>query len=69
MTVRELIKELMDYDLNKDIFVATDKEYQHKDGYKVKGRTFHITGIKNFAGCVDIIFDDWRYDNERQMDN
>ena len=46
-------------DLNKDIFIGTDKEYQHKDGYKVKGRTFHITGIKNFAGCVDIIFDDW----------
>lgn len=65
MTVRELIKELMGYDLDKDIFIGTDKEYQHKDGYKVKGRTFHITNIKNFDGCVKIIFDDWRDDNEK----
>jgi hypothetical protein len=60
MTVRELIKELIDYNLDAEIVVATDKKYVDKRGEECKGRMFEIKDTDTFGSCVEILFDDWR---------
>lgn len=69
MTVRELITELLNYNLDSEIVVATDKKYINELGHECKGRMFGIKDTDTFGSCVEILFDDWRDDNERQMDN
>ena len=69
MTVRELIQELINYNLDAEIVVATDKKYTNELGHECKGRMFEIKNIDTFATCVEILFDDWRDDNERQMED
>lgn len=65
MTVRELITELLNYNLDSEIVVATDKEYVNKLGHECKGHMFGIKDIDTFGYCVEILFDDWRDDNEK----
>lgn len=65
MTIRELIKELLNYNLDSEIVVATDKEYVNELGHECKGRIFDIKNIDTFGGCVEILFDDWRDEDER----
>lgn len=60
MTVRELIKTLMDYNLDTEIVIATDKEYIDDRGRECKGKMFEIKGIDTFGICIEILFDDWR---------
>ena len=60
MTVRELIKDLVDYNLDAEIVVATDKKYVDKRGEECKRRMFEIKNIDTFGSCVEILFDDWR---------
>lgn len=69
MTVRELIKKLIDYNLDAEIVTASDKEYINELGHECKGRMFEIKDIDTFGSCVEILFDDWRDEDERQMDN
>ncbi len=60
MTVRELIKELIDYNLDAEIVVATDKKYINELGHECKGRMFDIKNIDTFSSYVEILFEDWR---------
>jgi len=70
MTVRELIKELVDYNLDAEIVVATNKRYIDELGEECEGRMFDIKYMDTFGGCVEILFDDWRDDepSKRQLD-
>ena len=64
MTVRELIRELFKYDMDKEIFVATDKKSVNESGDILSGYRFDIDTIKTFADDVEIIFTDYRKDDK-----
>ena len=42
MTVRELIKELVDYNLDAEIVTATDKEYIDDRGHECQGKCLRL---------------------------
>lgn len=44
MKVKELIKQLLDCDMDKDIYVADDVAFENKDG-KINGSVYSIDSI------------------------
>jgi len=66
MTVRELIKDLVDYNLDAEIVVATDKKYVDKRGEECKRRMFEIKDTDTFGSCVEILFDEKVFRTERR---
>lgn len=65
MTVKELITQLLEYDMNTKVNLAYNKE--HDDGYdgNCSGYLFDIDDVDYWNGSVEITFTDWR---EKQND-
>lgn len=60
MTVKELITELLEYDMNSEVRVAINKKHINKYGNEVDGYQFDIEKINDFGGITEIVFEDWR---------
>ena len=61
MTVKELITELLEHDMNSNVSVAVDydEELQKKTG--CVGAEFPIIAVRRFSRqSVEIVMDDWR---------
>ena len=64
MTVRDLITELLKYDMNAKIEVATSDDSRRVVTSAKHNVAFDITEIEEFSSnCVLICFEDWRNDD------
>lgn len=62
MKVKELIMQLLEYDMNAEVRLTTTDESRMKEFSPKKNNVvFSITGTESWGrGSVDIAFDDWR---------
>ena len=62
MKVKELITQLLEYDMNAEVRLTTTDESRMKEFSPKKNNVvFDITGTESWYGrSVDIAFDDWR---------
>jgi hypothetical protein len=62
MKVKELITQLLEYDMNAEVRLTTTDESRMKSFSPKKNNVvFSITGTESWGrGSVDIAFDDWR---------
>ena len=51
MKVKDLIKQLTEFDMEKEVRISVNYEHEDCNGY-----SFPIEGIETFAGGVDILF-------------
>ena len=63
MTVRELINELLDKEMNSEVMLFT-KDPNRPD---ITGVIFHITGVSASKCAPEIIFDDWRDETDSRI--
>lgn len=56
MKVKDLIRQLTEFDMEKDVRISVDYEHEDVIGGKCKGYSFPIERIELFAGGVDILF-------------
>lgn len=56
MKVKDLIRQLTEFDMEKEVFISVDYEHEDVVGGKCKGYSFPIEGIELFGGGVDILF-------------
>ena len=62
MTVRELINELLDKEMDSEVFLFT-KDPKRPE---VTGIIFHINSISASKYMPEIIFDDWRDEMDKR---
>lgn len=61
MKVKELITQLLEYDMDAEVRVTTTDESRMKEFSPKKNNVvFSITGTESWGKSVDIAFDDWR---------
>ena len=62
MKVKELITQLLEYDMNAEVrLTTTDTSRMMKFSPKKNNVVFDITGTEGWGrGSVDIAFEDWR---------
>lgn len=56
MKVKDLIRQLTEFDMEKEVCISVDYEHEDVIGGKCKGYSFPIERIELFAGGVDILF-------------
>lgn len=56
MTVKELISKLLEYDMQSEVVVGTDKEHYGADGKLFQGYLFDIINVDEFSKYVEIKF-------------
>ena len=56
MKVKDLIRQLTEFDMEKEVRISVDYEHEDVIGGKCKGYSFPIERIELFAGGVDILF-------------
>lgn len=56
MKVKDLIRQLTEFDMEKEVHISVDYEHEDVIGGKCKGYSFPIERIELFAGGVDILF-------------
>lgn len=66
MKVKELITQLLDCDMDKDIYVADDVEFENKDG-KINGSVYNIDSIDE-AGCIYLNIDNRNHFKRREQE-
>ena len=57
MTVKNLIKQLLDYDMNATVCVGVDKEHYNSDGELSNGYLFDIDSVGDFSSVIELKFD------------
>lgn len=61
MKVKELIMQLLEYDMNSEVRVTTTDVSRMKEFSPKKNNVvFGITGTEGWGRTVDIAFEDWR---------
>ena len=60
MTVKELIKLLLEYDLNTDVGVAVDYTEEKRRETGCMGARFDIICVERWSGSVELKVKDWR---------
>ena len=68
MTIKDLIKELLEYNLNDEVCVAVDYSEEKKKETGCKGAIFDIINIDIFGASVKIKIRDWR-EKENEVDH
>lgn len=63
MTVKQLITQLLDYDLNNEVVVGVDYPPKKQAETGCTGSDFEITNVSNFGGTIEIKVHDWRGDD------
>ena len=64
MTVKDLIKTLLDYPLDYEVLVTVDYSAEKEEETGCKGAGFDILSIDNIWQSVQIKVDDWRERSE-----
>lgn len=65
MTNKELIKRLLDLQLDKEVLLSYPKEHIDDLGNKCNGYVFHIDSVESNGFGICINFTDWR-DKEKE---
>lgn len=63
MTVKQLITQLLDCDLNKEVVVGVDYPPKKQAETGCEGAMFNITNVSNFGGTIELKVHDWRGDD------
>lgn len=57
MTVKNLIMQLLDYDMDTTVCVGVDKEHYNSDGEFCKGYLFDVNSVGDFSSVIELKFD------------
>ena len=61
MKVKDLIKQLLEYDLNSKVLITTYYSEKKQKETRSIGCYFEVSGVDNIGGDnIEIIFEDWR---------
>ena len=60
MTVRELINNLLNYDMDKEVMIYLNEPHTDEYNTTISGYEFHIKKINKFSDIIEIEFLDWR---------
>ena len=63
MTVKELITKLLDEEMNTEIRIALDDKHIDKNGNEVLGYLFDIEQVRHWNRSVELVFIDYRKEN------
>ena len=63
MTVKQLITQLLDYDLNNEVVVGVDYPPKKQAETGCIGAEFEIRNVSNLGGTIEIKVHDWRGDD------
>ena len=67
MIVKELITKLLEFDMYSEVRVAINKKHINEYGNEVDGYQFDIESIDDFGGIAEIVFEDWRDDDIKNL--
>lgn len=68
MTVKELITELLNYNMETEIYLVTKKFHIDEYGNDCNGYSFKIDKVDTFGPDVELLFTDYRDDNQISYD-
>lgn len=60
MNVKELITELLNYNMESEVYLVTNKFYIDEEGNGYNGYSFKIDKIDTFGSDVKLLFTDYR---------
>ena len=60
MTTKDLIKELLNYPMDSEVYLSLDEEHDDGDGGKCNGYLFEIERLERFNDKCLLSFTDYR---------
>lgn len=65
MTVRELVKRLLEEDMNTEVVISVDDKHINENGEEMAGYAFNIDGVRKWGCVVELVFTDRRKGNKK----
>lgn len=60
MKVKDLIKQLLEYDIDSEVLITTYYSEKKKKETRSIGAYFEVSNVDTTGGVTEIIFKDWR---------